>query len=57
MILIGCREYPIANSDSTYGIFIICIENHEYYTGYNSLAIRLDDNGKPVKCEVQGGRK
>ena len=33
----------------------VCIENHIYYfTGNGFLAIKLNDDGKPVKC---GGKK
>jgi len=29
----------------------VCIENHIYYfAGNGYLAIKLDDNGKPIKC-------
>lgn len=38
-------------------IVIICLEGHEYF--YNdlphsqALAIKLNDDGKPIKCEVK----
>jgi TRAP-type uncharacterized transport system substrate-binding protein len=32
---------------------ITCIENHVYYRYSHSIAIKLDDDGKPIKCEIQ----
>ena len=43
------------DKDSSNKFDLICIKNHQYYirsayqVGY--LAIRLDDNGNPIKCE------
>ena len=30
---------------------IICIDNHRYYERNNFAFIKLDDNGKPIKCK------
>jgi len=31
----------------------ICIEGHEYYEGHRRLSIKLDNNGRPINCEVK----
>lgn len=47
-------EIGVAKSGSA-KFDIICLDGHSYYkrsAGYNGyLAIKLDDNGKPVKCK------
>lgn len=53
----GCAvERPEYKGTTESGFDMICIENHIYYqddSGYNGyLAIKLDDDGKPVKCEI-----
>lgn len=61
LAIAGCRENsekPVTPSDRTGDFKKICIEGHIYYektvtfgyAGYGYLSIKLDDNGKPVKC-------
>lgn len=48
VLLVSCNS----SSDETYKVREICINNHVYYK-YNptgSIAIRLTDDGKPIKC-------
>lgn len=55
----GCEDQYssgfIKSSDRTKDIYKECVEGHVYYrlvgTKESSLAIKLDDDGKPVKCE------
>lgn len=43
------------NLDWSDKYFVVCVNGHEYYTSYSGrhdvLAVRLDDNGKPIKCD------
>jgi len=50
--LIGCNSG--VESDSFSRIYIICVEGHQYYTGlHGRMAIKLNSDGKPIKCEVK----
>jgi hypothetical protein len=47
------------DGDQGYKYDKVCIEGHVYYSmythnGYTVIVLKLDDNGKPVKC---GDRK
>lgn len=41
-------EKTIENHDIYYEK--ICIEGHVYFDRYKQLSIKLDDEGKPIKC-------
>jgi len=41
--------YP--TKDETVNIVKVCIEGHTYYDIRGDLLIKLDDDGKPEKCE------
>jgi hypothetical protein len=50
-LLAGCTK----NEDSItlHHYEKICVEGHVYFHGYNRLAIKLDDEGKPIKCSME----
>jgi hypothetical protein len=52
--LYGCNGDDRTNKDSTDDFDKICIEGHVYYmrtTPYHGyLSIKLDDEGRPIKC-------
>lgn len=58
LLFFGCKlkiDAKINNSekiisDQTETYTQICINNHVYYKFYDQLAIRLNDNGLPVRC-------
>ena len=37
--------------DKTKSYNKICIEGHVYFSGFRKLAVKLDNNGKPVDCQ------
>lgn len=37
--------------DNTQKYKKICIEDHIYYSSGNKLALKVNDNGLPVKCD------
>ena len=55
IFIIGCDNDNIKRITPKNKFDIVCINGHEYYFnkcyGYTALAIKLDDNGKPIKCE------
>ncbi len=53
LITMGCAR-DISRKDHSPYYGIICIDKHEYYkqrSGYAGLAIRLNSDGKPIKCK------
>ena len=46
---------PRVYRDANFDIAIICVEGHVIYAAYvksiKGIAMKLDDNGKPIKCE------
>ena len=48
---------PRVYRDANFDIAIICVEGHVMYTAHanvidiKGIAMKLDDNGKPIKCE------
>ena len=55
IFIIGCNGYDKTDEDASNKFDKICIDGHIYYQrkiGYAGyLAIKLNDNGIPVKCE------
>lgn len=54
LVLVSCSK-PVSNGKIYSYMGKICIEGHVYhqfnaYTA-STYAIKLDDNGKPIKCE------
>ena len=47
VFLMGCEERKLTTDDY---FNEICMRNHVYLVGTHKLAIRLDDNGKPLRC-------
>ena len=46
------RDYskkPVVDKTQSYNR--VCIGGHQYWNMYNRLGIRLNDQGKPIKCE------
>ena len=52
LLLISCDREDIIEDETDY-FRKICIDGHVYYTGFETLAIELNDDGIPVKCEVE----
>lgn len=36
--------------DKSYNYSRICIEGHIYFSSFSRVAIKLDNDGKPIKC-------
>ncbi len=55
LLSMGVRSCKIGTDPDDYED--ICIEGHVYHTvnfgAKMAVAIKLDDNGRPVKCEVE----
>ena len=49
-LILSCNEVDNTNEDLGYMFDKICIEGHIYYRMGRQLAIKLDSNGKPIKC-------
>lgn len=50
LFLVSCYGNNQTPKDRSNNYEEICIKGHVYYDGYNRLSIKLDDNGKPIKC-------
>jgi hypothetical protein len=50
-LLAGCTKNEDGMSFCNYEK--ICVEGHIYFHGYKRLAIKLDDEGKPIKCSME----
>lgn len=48
--MLGCLGQDLTDSDRIYLYNKICIEGHIYYNCAHQLAIKLNDDGTPVKC-------
>ena len=49
-LILSCNGVDNTNEDLGYMFDKICIEGHIYYRMGRQLAIKLDSNGKPIKC-------
>ena len=38
------------------GIYLVCLNGHEYYLRRVGMASRLNDDGTPYKCDTELGR-
>jgi len=53
ILFLGCSDSTSGRKDTNVfgGCIIVCIEGNSYYQEMRGgIAIKLDDNGKPVKC-------
>jgi len=49
LFILGCS--PEKRKDGGFFYNVVCLGGHLYYSGSHSLAIVLDDDGKPVSCD------
>lgn len=40
--------------DTMFGKYhVVCLEGHTYYSGDRTLALKLTDDGRPIKCSIK----
>jgi len=59
LIIMSCNTNSSV-IDTTFPVQEICIEGHAYYKTfgqYNGIALKVNDEGKPIKCKVYNKKK
>lgn len=51
-LLAGCRGNDYSRTSDASGSYDrVCVDGHVYFRGHYRMAIKLSDEGKPIKCD------